>query len=202
MPDFPSRGDIQLELHGNIAGSSAGRIIVRCRCHCRLPTTTPACMPPIVFIIGRNGLKTAIGGERWAFLPKLVSGPLPRGVVLMDAGYGNNNDLRTEITALGLTYVAGLPVEHNAMGAPHRSLAAEAMVGPRPYTETDAPQPSASASRRQGARDRPAGQSLAHHHVTSRSARVWVRAAHREQRLPTVKWAACDSAPVKTKRVA
>ncbi|MGY2803882.1 SRSO17 transposase [Bradyrhizobium sp. USDA 4506] len=26
----------------------------------------------------------------------------------MDAGYGNNSDLRTEITALGLTYVAGL----------------------------------------------------------------------------------------------
>jgi SRSO17 transposase len=40
---------------------------------------------------------------RWA----CTSG-LPRGVVLMDAGYGNNGDLRTEITALGLTYVAGL----------------------------------------------------------------------------------------------
>jgi len=40
---------------------------------------------------------------RWA----CASG-LPRGVVLTDAGYGNNSDLRTEITALGLTYVAGL----------------------------------------------------------------------------------------------
>src|SRR4030081_372523 len=31
-----------------------------------------------------------------------------RGVVLMDAGYGCNTDLRTSISALGLTYVAGI----------------------------------------------------------------------------------------------
>lgn len=33
---------------------------------------------------------------------------LPRGVVLMDAGYGCNTDLRTGLGALGLTYVAGI----------------------------------------------------------------------------------------------
>src|ERR1700680_1116306 len=33
---------------------------------------------------------------------------LPRGVVLMDAGYGANTDLRTDIATLGLTYVAGV----------------------------------------------------------------------------------------------
>jgi SRSO17 transposase len=33
---------------------------------------------------------------------------LPRGVVLMDAGYGANTDLRMNIAALGLTYVAGI----------------------------------------------------------------------------------------------
>jgi SRSO17 transposase len=33
---------------------------------------------------------------------------LARGVVLMDAGYGCNTDLRTSISALGLTYVAGI----------------------------------------------------------------------------------------------
>ena len=32
---------------------------------------------------------------------------LPRGVVLMDAGYGNKTDLRSSVSALGLTYVAG-----------------------------------------------------------------------------------------------
>jgi SRSO17 transposase len=33
---------------------------------------------------------------------------LPRGVVLMDAGYGANTELRTDIAALGLSYVAGI----------------------------------------------------------------------------------------------
>src|ERR1700747_938661 len=33
---------------------------------------------------------------------------LPRGMVLMDAGYGCNTDLRTSISALGLTYVSGI----------------------------------------------------------------------------------------------
>ena len=33
---------------------------------------------------------------------------LPRGVVLMDAAYGNNSDLRADITALRLAYVVGI----------------------------------------------------------------------------------------------
>ena len=33
---------------------------------------------------------------------------LPRGAVLLDAGYGTHSDLRTAITALELTYVAGI----------------------------------------------------------------------------------------------
>ena len=33
---------------------------------------------------------------------------LPRGVVLTDAGYGNNSELRTNITVLELTYIAGI----------------------------------------------------------------------------------------------
>jgi SRSO17 transposase len=33
---------------------------------------------------------------------------LPQGVVLMDAGYGNDTGLRTDITSLGLRYVAGI----------------------------------------------------------------------------------------------
>ena len=39
---------------------------------------------------------------RWA-----CEAGLARGVVLMDAGYGAETDLRTNITTLGLTYVAG-----------------------------------------------------------------------------------------------
>ena len=53
------------------------------------------------------GFKTkheiALDQLRWA-----CAAGLPRGVVLMDAGYGNNSELRTDITALGLTYAAGI----------------------------------------------------------------------------------------------
>ena len=53
------------------------------------------------------GFKTkheiALDQLRWA-----CATGLPRGVVLTDAGYGNNSDLRGDITALGLTYVAGI----------------------------------------------------------------------------------------------
>jgi len=40
---------------------------------------------------------------RWA-----CAADLPRGVVLMDAGYGTDTDLRKSITELGLSYVAGI----------------------------------------------------------------------------------------------
>ncbi len=40
---------------------------------------------------------------RWA-----CEAGLPRGVVLMDPDYGRNGKLRTDITALGLSYVAGI----------------------------------------------------------------------------------------------
>src|SRR3954464_7582654 len=33
---------------------------------------------------------------------------LPRGVILMDAGYGSDTQLRTDVTALGLSYIAGI----------------------------------------------------------------------------------------------
>src|SRR4051794_8081800 len=42
---------------------------------------------------------------------------LPRGVVLMDAGYGTNTWLREEIGALGLSYVAGIP-SHTSVWPP------------------------------------------------------------------------------------
>ena len=40
---------------------------------------------------------------RWA-----CEAALPRGVALLDAGYGANTDLRANITTLGLWYVAGI----------------------------------------------------------------------------------------------
>jgi SRSO17 transposase len=49
--------------------------------------------------------KSAIALEQ---LRRACLAGLPRGVVLMDAGYGTHTDLRTSITALGLSYVAGI----------------------------------------------------------------------------------------------
>jgi SRSO17 transposase len=49
---------------------------------------------------------------RWA-----CEAGLPRGVALLDAGYGNNSDLRADIAALGLSYVAGI-LSNTAVWAP------------------------------------------------------------------------------------
>jgi SRSO17 transposase len=60
----------------------------------------------------------ALAQIRWA-----QEAGLPRGAVLMDAGYGVDTDLRTSITALGLRYVAGIQ-SHTTVWAPG--------TGPRP----------------------------------------------------------------------
>jgi SRSO17 transposase len=51
----------------------------------------------------RTKLEIALDQIRWA-----VEAGLPRGVVLLDAGYGNDTQLRTEVSALTLAYVAGI----------------------------------------------------------------------------------------------
>ena len=43
-----------------------------------------------------------------AQLRAALAANVPRGIVLMDAGYGNNTRLRTQISELGLPYVAGI----------------------------------------------------------------------------------------------
>jgi SRSO17 transposase len=53
---------------------------------------------------------------------------LPRGAVLMDAGYGPHIDLRTAITTLGLSYVAGI-LSNAAVWAPGTGP-----LPPKPYT--------------------------------------------------------------------
>jgi SRSO17 transposase len=54
-------------------------------------------------VVFRTKPEIALEQLRWA-----CEAGLPRGVALLDAGYGNNSELRTEITALGLTYAAGI----------------------------------------------------------------------------------------------
>jgi SRSO17 transposase len=113
---------------------------------------------------------------------------LPRGVVLMDAGYGSDTQLRTDVTALGLSYIAGIlsntsvwaqgraplpPKPWSGRGRPptlmrrdseHQPISVKALalaLGPEAWTEI---------AWREGAAGR----------LTSRFARVRVRAAHRD----------------------
>ena len=83
------------------------------------------------------------------------------GVALLDAGYGNNSALRADITALGLTYAAGI-LSTTRMGARRAAVAGEAVVGSRTPAETDAARRQAPTSHGQGARARPAEAGLAH----------------------------------------
>jgi SRSO17 transposase len=60
----------------------------------------------------RTKHEIALEQLRWA-----CEAGLPRGVVLLDAGYGNNSELRAGIAALGLSYVAGI-VSNTTVWAP------------------------------------------------------------------------------------
>ena len=55
---------------------------------------------------------------------------LPRGVVLMDAGYGCNTDLRTQHQRAGVELCRRHPAAHHGVGAGHGAAAAEEVVGP------------------------------------------------------------------------
>ena len=70
------------------------------------------------------GFKTkpeiALAQIRWA-----CEAGLPRGAVLMDAGYGVDTDLRTSITGLGLSYVAGIQSHTTVWARWHRAASAK-----------------------------------------------------------------------------
>src|SRR5262249_28887139 len=113
---------------------------------------------------------------------------LPRGVVLMDAGYGTDTALREAIDALGLTYVAGILPQTSVWAPGMAPLPAQAWSGRgrRPkLTRRDAKhRPVSVKALAQGLpaaswemiswREGTAGT------LTSRFARVRVRAAHRD----------------------
>jgi SRSO17 transposase len=116
---------------------------------------------------------------------------IPRGVVLMDAGYGADTKLRTEITALGLTYIAGIQPHATVWPQGQGPLPPKAWSGRgRPTSRTrrdpehqpvrvkalalDLPEAAwETITWREGSAD----------WLTSRYARVRVRAAHRDERL-------------------
>src|SRR3954464_6381378 len=138
---------------------------------------------------------------------------LPRGVILMDAGYGSDTQLRTGVTALGFRYVAAI------LSTPSVWAQGAAPLPPKPWSGRGRPpklmrrdgehQPTsvkalalaleqaawAEITWREGAADR----------LTSRFARVRVRAAHRdywlnEPRAPEwllIEWPQGEKEPTK-----
>jgi SRSO17 transposase len=154
--------------------------------------------------------KPAIALEqlRWA-----CAAGLPRGVVLMDAGYGTDTDLRTSLTALGLSYVAGIqpqtsvwapgtgprpPKNWSGHGRPPKLLRRDGKHPPISVKKFALGLPT-RAWRKITWREGTAEQ------LSSRFARVRVRAAHRDYWLPEsrpeewllIEWPEGEEAPTK-----
>ena len=138
---------------------------------------------------------------------------LPRAVVLMDAGYGANTDLRASITALGLSYAAGImpntsvwtpgttalpPRRWSGQGRPPKLMRRDAKHQPISVKQVAFGLP-AKAWRtiawREGSAER----------LSSRFARLRVRVAHRDYNLTKsrpqewllIEWPKSESEPTK-----
>ncbi len=134
---------------------------------------------------------------------------IARSVVLLDAGYGNHTSLRTDISALGLTYVAGILSSTSVWAPGTQPLAPKRWSGQaRPPTRTrrDATHRPVSvkelalglpkrAWRTIGWRDGSAER------LSSRFARVRIRAAHRDERhgeeWVLIEWPKAEKEPTK-----
>ena len=130
--------------------------------------------------------RIALEQLRWA-----CEAGLPRGVVLMDAGYGADTDLRANITTLGLSYVAGImpnttvwatgtgplpPKKWSGRGRPPKLIGHEARHRPISVKALARGLPKGAwrtIEWREGAAER----------LSSRFARVRVRVAHRDYQL-------------------
>src|SRR5207344_2255432 len=138
---------------------------------------------------------------------------LPRGVALLDAGYGNNSDLRAEITALGLTYAAGILSTTTVWAQGARPLPAKPWSGrgrpPKLMRRDDKHRPVAVKALALGLSKR-AWRTIewregAAEPLRSRFARLRVRAAHRDYWLAEcrpaewllIEWPKGESEPTK-----
>jgi SRSO17 transposase len=116
---------------------------------------------------------------------------LPEGVVLMDAGYGNDTALRTAITALGLSYVGGILTTTTVWPPGTAALRPQTRPGRgRPQTrfQRDSEHQPISAKALALSLPKEAWQTVAWREgsaeqLSSRFARQRVRAAHRDTEL-------------------
>jgi len=92
---------------------------------------------------------------------------LPQGVVLMDAGYGNDTGLRTDITSLGLRYVAGIGPNTSVWPPGEAPLPPQSRTGRgRPQTRLQRGQQPADLG--QDTRRQPAARGVANDHLARR----------------------------------
>src|SRR5687767_1174230 len=113
---------------------------------------------------------------------------LPRGVVLMDAGYGSDTQLRTDVTALGLSYIAGIGSNTSVWAQGIAPLPPEPWSGrgrpPKLMRRDGEHQPTSvkalALALEQAAWTEIAWREGVADRLTSRFARVRVRVAHRD----------------------
>jgi len=116
---------------------------------------------------------------------------LPEGVVLMDAGYGNDTELRTAITALGMSYVAGIAATTTVWppgGAPLLPQTRSGRGRPQTRLQRDSEHQPISAKALALSLPKEAWQTVAWREgsaerLSSRFARQRVRPAHRDAKL-------------------
>jgi SRSO17 transposase len=116
---------------------------------------------------------------------------IPHGVVLMDAGYGSDTKLRTELTALGLAYVAGIQPHTTVWPRGQGPLPPKAWSGrgrPTSRTRRDPEHQPVQVKALALGLPKAAWQTITWREgsadwLTSRYARLRVRAAHRDERL-------------------
>ncbi len=101
---------------------------------------------------------------------------LPRGVVLMDAGYGCNTELRAGVSALALCYVAGILPQTTVWTSGTGPLPPKKWSGQRASTEAHPPRRQASTDLGQATRSRPANARLAQDRTARRCGRAPVLA--------------------------
>jgi len=135
-------------------------------------------------IVFKTKPEIALDQLRWA-----CAAGLPRGVVLLDAGYGNNSELRAEITELGLTYAAGILSTTTVWAQGVRPLPAKPWSGrgrpPKLMRRDDKHRPVSVKALALGLSKR-AWRTIewregAAEPLRSRFARLRVRAAHRDE---------------------
>ena len=105
---------------------------------------TPGVPEEIVF---ETKPEIALEQLRWA-----CEAGLPRGVVLLDAGYGNRHPPAYAITCPWAELCCRHSVEHLGVGARHQAVAAQAMVGRGRPPDAAAPRASTSLSRSSNSR--------------------------------------------------